>query len=349
MAQLLSRDSFRESVFKRDNFKCVYCGAPAKDAHHIMERRLFPDGGYYLNNGASVCEEHHILCEQTVISTSEIREKTGITEVVLPPHLYSDQEYDKWGNPILPNGQRLKGDLFFNESVQKILAAGGVLSLFTDKVKYPRTYHLPWSEGMNSDDRMLSSLTGLEGEEVIVTEKRDGENTTLGSYYYHARSIDSGHHPSRSYVKQLWAQVCGDIPEGWRVCGENLYATHSIHYKDLLSYFEAFSVWNDKNYCLSWDETSEWINLLGLNQVPTLYRGVFDEKKIKDLWSKSRSSTTEGYVVRVTAGFPYSEFRCKVGKFVRKNHVQTTKHWMRGQPIIPNELVSNVKPFFSRT
>ena len=53
--ELLSRDDFRELTFQRDGHRCVLCGAPAQDAHHIIERRLFPDGGYYLGNGASVC------------------------------------------------------------------------------------------------------------------------------------------------------------------------------------------------------------------------------------------------------------------------------------------------------
>ena len=44
---LLTRDQFREGVFKRDNHKCVICRAPAVDAHHIIERRLWTDGGYY--------------------------------------------------------------------------------------------------------------------------------------------------------------------------------------------------------------------------------------------------------------------------------------------------------------
>jgi hypothetical protein len=34
MEKLLTRDEFREGVFKRDAHKCVICGEPAKDAHH---------------------------------------------------------------------------------------------------------------------------------------------------------------------------------------------------------------------------------------------------------------------------------------------------------------------------
>ena len=53
----LTRDQFRNGVFARDGHKCVLCQAPGQDAHHIMERRLFPDGGYYLDNGATVCRD----------------------------------------------------------------------------------------------------------------------------------------------------------------------------------------------------------------------------------------------------------------------------------------------------
>ena len=113
----------------------------AKDAHHIIERRLFPDGGYYLNNGASVCEKHHLECEATTISVEQVREVCGITKIIIPPHLYPDQPYDKWGNPLLENGRRLRGELFFDESVQKILKFGGVLDQFDKYVKYPRSYH----------------------------------------------------------------------------------------------------------------------------------------------------------------------------------------------------------------
>ncbi len=58
--KLLTRDEFRESVFARDKYKCVVCRDAAQDAHHLIERRLFEDGGYYISNGVSVCGRHHI-------------------------------------------------------------------------------------------------------------------------------------------------------------------------------------------------------------------------------------------------------------------------------------------------
>lgn len=339
--RLLTRDAFREAVLARDGGRCVLCGAPAQDAHHIMERRLFGDGGYYLGNGASVCGVCHLRCESTEVSVEELREAAAIVRPVLPSHLYADQAYDKWGNPIVTRGgveRRLPGDLFDDASVQKVL--GPVLHLFDRYVKYPRTYHLPWSAGMTDDDRMMPDLAGLAGREVVVTIKMDGENTSLYKDYLHARSLDSRDHPSRHWVKNLWSQIRHDIPDGWRVCAENLYAEHSIHYDALPSYLLGFSVWDGLS-CLDWDETVEWLELLGITQVPVLYRGPFDQAVIEEAFSGYDTATTEGYVVRRVSAFHYRDFRRCVGKYVRADHVKTTKHWMRGQPLVRNGLRSD--------
>lgn len=128
---LLTRDNFRDSVFKRDKNKCVVCSAPAKDAHHLIERRLFADGGYYLDNGVSLCSEHHLMAEKTIISVSELRNLAKIKTKILPRGYSNNIEYDKWGNIILDNGLRIAGPLFNDESVQKILKAANKLYLFT--------------------------------------------------------------------------------------------------------------------------------------------------------------------------------------------------------------------------
>lgn len=326
----MTRDQFRESVFKRDNYKCVICTAPAQDAHHIMERRLFDDGGYFLNNGASLCGPCHIRAEETTITCEQIREAAGINEIILPEHLYNDNDYvyDKWGDIVLPNGQRLKGELFFDESVQKILAQGKVLNSFSPYVKYPRTMHLPWTEKMSKDDRKLPNVENFLNKEVVVTAKLDGENTTLYKDYTHARSINSGTHPSRSWVKGLWSRIGYEIPEGWRICGENMYAVHTIKYENLDTYFYVFSIWNEKNECLSWDETLEWCTLLGLTPVPVLYRGVFMTDVIK-MFNRSmfKGVKNEGYVVRLTSGYKYGDFRKSVAKFVADHFQIKHGHW----------------------
>jgi hypothetical protein len=335
--ELLSRDAFREAVFARDKNRCLMCPQPAADAHHIIERRLWPDGGYYLENGASVCPAHHLAAEATTLSCDELRERAGITRFPLPPHLYRDQPYDKWGNPILPNGMRLRGELFDDESVRRVIAP--VLSLFTDRVKYPRTYHLPWSPGVGKDDRVLTDLAPLRHcPRVVATVKMDGECTTLYTDYVHARSIEYDPHPSRSRVKALQAQVGPDIPQGWRVCGENLFARHSIAYENLRAHFQVFSVWNERNLCLGWDETREWAALLGLETVPVLYDGPWDEERIRHLHRDTfEGDPCEGYVVRDAGQFHYREFRERAGKYVRAGHVQTHGHWMRTR-VEPNGL-----------
>ncbi len=347
MEQELTRDEFRESVFERDGHKCVMCDAPKKDAHHILERRLFKpfSNGYFVDNGATLCEKHHLEAETTTLGCDEIRDAAGIKTIILPQHLYENVEYDKWGNEILRNGNRLKGELFEDESVQKILKAGNVLSLFTNRVKYNRTFHLPWSPGMNRDDRMMTDTNIFRGQRVMIMEKMDGENTTMMTDIIHARSLDTDSHPSRNWVKNLWAQIGYELPEDWRLCGENMYAKHAIHYTNELgnaldSYFLAFSMWDDRNMCLGWDETLEWFELLGLDTPTIFYDGIYDIDVITDLNKKMEANpgTVEGYVIRLAREYHYSEFRDVCGKYVRKNHVQNNHgHWST-QKIIKNEL-----------
>ncbi len=233
-----------------------------------------------------------------------------------------------------PVGRRTKGELFGDESVQKILTQGGVLDQFHPYVKYPRTLHVPWSPGATDDDRIHKDMSAFAGQEVVVTEKMDGENTSLYADYYHARSLDSASHPSQSWARGFHAKMAYCIPPGWRVCAENLYARHSIGYHALESYLPIFSIWDASNTCLSWNDTVEWAALLDMRTVPVLWRGIYDEKLIRDLPIKPGQ---EGYVVRVARAFSFAEFRRVVGKYVRAGHVQTTHHW-KAQAVVPNDL-----------
>ena len=201
--------------------------------------------------------------------------------------------------------------------------------------KYPRTVHLPWSPGATDDDIRCTSVALFEGREVVVTEKLDGENTSIYRDGCHARSIDGRHHPSRDWVKGLQARIGHEIPEGWRLCGENLYARHSIAYDELAGYFYLFSVWNQENHCLSWAETEEWAELLDLPLPQILYRGPWDAATVEGLTLDT--STMEGYVVRVADGFRFEDFSRSLAKWVRPSHVTTESHWMHG-PVVPNGL-----------
>src|SRR3990172_2533239 len=151
----------------------------------------------------------------------------------------------------------------------------------TVRIKYPKTYHLEWSEGKGSDDKTQFDLSGFKGKEIVLTEKMDGENTTMMNEYYYARSLDGNNHPSRNFVKGIWGNIKHNIPADFRICGENLFARHSLSYRDLPSYFMVFSIWEKEN-CLSWDETVEYCDLLGLTPVKVLYRGEFNLETIKN-------------------------------------------------------------------
>ncbi|BBC35908.1 Kinase [Streptomyces graminofaciens] len=194
------------------------------------------------------------------------------------------------------------------------------------RTHYPRTRHLPWSPGATADDLRVTDLSGLRGREVVVTEKLDGENTTLYADGLHARSLDSAHHPSRTWVKALQARVGHAVPAGWRVCGENMFARHSIPYDDLDSWFYGFSVWDGDGRCLDWDRTVAFLRGLGVPVPRVLWRGVFDERALRAL--RLDLGRQEGYVVRVVDGFGAEEFGARVAKWVRAGHVRTDTHWM---------------------
>ncbi|MFF8613480.1 RNA ligase family protein [Streptomyces sp. NPDC015350] len=196
------------------------------------------------------------------------------------------------------------------------------------RTHYPRTAHLPWSPGATSDDVRIADLSGLAGREVVVTEKLDGENTTLYPDGLHARSLDSAHHPSRGWVKALQGRIGARIPAGRRICGENMFARHSLPYDGLESYFYGFSVW-DGERCLDWDRTVAFLRDLGIPVPPVLWRGVFDARAEKTLRAlRPDTGRQEGYVVRPADGFDAPDFGRLVAKWVRPGHVRTDTHWM---------------------
>lgn len=197
--------------------------------------------------------------------------------------------------------------------------------------KYPRTPHLPWSMGSNNDDKFVDEdfIKSFNGRRISITEKMDGENTNMYPDRYHARSIDSMDHQSRHYVKGIWGRIKHEIPRGWRICGENMYAKHSIYYDNLDDYFLVFSIWNDKNVCLSWKDTKEICNSLSLSTVPEIKGiNIFNENELIELSKALDPKNQEGYVIRYPGEFPYKDFKHNVAKYVRENHITTNDHWM---------------------
>lgn len=199
------------------------------------------------------------------------------------------------------------------------------------RYKYPRTPHLPFSEGATSDDRILSSDSHFyDMDEVVVTIKMDGENTTIyPNGFYHARSLDSAHRDYHSWLLSYIPTFCYCIPENHRICGEYLYAKHSIGYYQLPSYFEVFSIWNEET-CLDWKSTVDLCQKLWLVYVPVVYIGKYDSDHIEKLAHSLVAEGQEGIVVRNASSFQLSDFSNNIAKFVRPNHVQTDEHWSNG-------------------
>lgn len=331
--KLLSRTEFREQVLSRSDHQCVMCGnTKASDAHHIIERRLFPDGGYYLNNGAAVCADCHWLCESTDISVEQVREAAGV-EVLNPPNFYYDDHIDKWGNYISPRDYWLRypGPLADDPSVLKVLGMARNNITLSQHRKYPRTPHLPGSPSLVGQEYTwdFDFSSGL-----IITEKMDGENITMYNDKVHARSLDSRHREDQDLAKAFWAKRCGEIPLGMRVCAEYLYAKHSIHYDSLPDYVLGISVW-DGQKCLSWPDTLEWFELLDITPVPVL-KEIKNDTSIEAVVSSAKetwetacggASKSEGFVIRSSAAFDLRDFSANVGKWVRDNHVDSSRHW----------------------
>jgi hypothetical protein len=196
--------------------------------------------------------------------------------------------------------------------------------------KYPRTPHLPESQTISSDDKKATpdTLSYLQsGIDLVVSEKLDGGNLTFMREHFYARSLDSGTHLWDTRAKQLHAEIAHEIPNNWRISGESMYARRSVDYDNLPGVFMVFGIWDETNTLLSWDETTEYANMLSLPMVPVLYRGT-DYQKAISVWGKTlNDEISEGFVIRDAGKIAYDDFTHKAAKYVRANHVRTDASW----------------------
>ena len=210
-------------------------------------------------------------------------------------------------------------------------------------MKYPRTYHLPYSPGATKDDKKLKDgwFDYFKNQEIVITEKLDGENTAFTSQDVYARSHGA---PTRTpWSRNLWDddglywKVKPLLQDNEIVFGENLYGEHSIHYDKLPSYWFMFAQYDETTqYWASWDFVKYWAEILGVPTVPELWRGKIEsEKQLEDLVNSFVNEPSlfgnnrEGVVIRTTKTFPNNVFSHNVCKWVRPNHVQTDEHWTR--------------------
>ena len=208
-----------------------------------------------------------------------------------------------------------------------------------ERIKYPKTPHLPYSMSKTDDDKTLPDDSQFEGMNVVVTIKMDGENTTIyPDGYVHARSLDGTGYEWQNWLKGKVWDFCQWLGECDRVMGENLYAKHSIGYKfdsinDTFQVFGCATKSNDIDTMHSWDDIVKLCELFKLKHVQVVYKGVYDKDKIMEAFENTKKELAEqgqdieGFVVRDANEFPISDFSKHVAKYVRANHVQTDKHW----------------------
>jgi ATP-dependent RNA circularization protein (DNA/RNA ligase family) len=203
--------------------------------------------------------------------------------------------------------------------------------------KYPRTYHFNFSPGATNDDRISDSMSNLIGQEIVITEKLDGENTSMTDGGVFARShADYTTSPWSREVRALHKLMVEDeLGDGVYLFGENMEGIHSIEYTNLTSYFYIFGM-RDNNIWVPWEKVEEYSYLFDIPTVPVLFKGVVNsEKELKALVEKlvkepsELGGQREGIVARVTGMFHNDDFPTHVMKWVRKDHVTTTEHWQR--------------------
>ncbi len=360
-----NRKQFREEVFSRDNNECIipWCDKEAVDAHHIIERELWDDGGYIPDNGASVCERHHKYAEKNEIPPQAFYLWAGIESPPLPKKVDSE-DINKWGEP------------FDTPPWEK----------YREKIKYQSSRHLLplyWNnkhtlakKRIEKDDTGLESLETFVGIPLVITRKMDGSNCMLVSDVENPVRARNGTEPLET-MKPLyregglyWEQeVHQKLPERLQVFGEWLYAKHSIHYgcecnkkcedvgialsdltgiEDERAFFQVFGVYDTKlNIWLSWEETEKIASVLGFPTTPVLYKESKDDaptftderEAINKLIEYAREvikNGGEGIVVRSKFPYHYGQFSTKLGKYVRENHVKTDEHWSDKKTVVNN-------------
>lgn len=200
--------------------------------------------------------------------------------------------------------------------------------------KYGRTYHLPFSKGVTNDDKVLKDWQALLEEEIVITEKLDGENTCIKKTGVFARSHAAPtHNPWAKNMWPIWERV-KDSLDDLELFGENLYGIHSIEYTKLPYHFYVFAVRKGEHW-LSWEEVLWYADILELPTVPVFEIGRFTAKEIQQFMNKRMEQGSvlggacEGFVLRNASGFSTLDFKYNVLKYVRQNHVQTDEHWTR--------------------
>lgn len=237
--------------------------------------------------------------------------------------------------------------------------------------KYCRSLHAQISLGTTSDDRFMPNgyvEAFAQMDELVLTEKLDGQNNCFNKYGVFARSHTSATtHPWDKPMRERWELIKNDLND-LEIFGENMYGIHSIAYSQLESYFYVFAV-REGDRWLSWEEVKFYAAMLDFPVVPELpirvrlkdfYQKNKDENQQLNVWISENLGMTweesvetagrlggydptngkacsEGFVIRNKNAFATNEGKIPVApnefnnlfKLVRKSHVKTDVHWSK--------------------
>jgi ATP-dependent RNA circularization protein (DNA/RNA ligase family) len=210
-------------------------------------------------------------------------------------------------------------------------------------MKYPRTYHLSFSQEIFNDDKMLDKKVeeSFINTEIVITEKLDGGNCCLFNGKIYARShTEETNHPSFSMVKSLYNSILytKDFEfDRYMLFGENMQAIHSIKYTKIKSPFYLFNILDTKtDKWISLKELKEISNYLNIPMVPIIFEGTMQSLGVLKLTLERNinrpsyiGGEKEGFVIRKTESFNKDKFNKNVCKFVRRGHVQSDEHWSK--------------------
>jgi len=138
--------------------------------------------------------------------------------------------------------------------------------------KYCRSLHAQISLGTTSDDRFMPNgyvKAFAEMDDLVMTEKLDGQNNCFNKYSVFARSHTAAtQHPWDKPLRERWELIKDDLND-LEIFGENMYGIHSIAYSKLDSFFYVFAI-RENDRWLSWEEVQFYAALLDFPTVPEI-------------------------------------------------------------------------------
>ena len=210
--------------------------------------------------------------------------------------------------------------------------------------KYPRTPHWPYSQTIPHGERLMTDLSKVVGNEVVITEKLDGSNILLHQGDVYARSVSGGPAQAQPWLAMVrkhhaWKTNSPEYQELF-LYGEDIYGVHSIEYGPVPEEgtFHAFASIQEPGIFDSFQETRRIARSApGIPTVPIIHQGIFEtsdqlDQFLREYMNHGQSALggdVEGMVIRYAGAFPATHFNRHVCKYVRPDHIQTDEHWTR--------------------